>query len=55
MVVFQAGFAQPSGLAVDVSSHKMYIADSESSTVRRVNLANGAVEGVVGGHFDPTV
>ncbi|XP_076811458.1 NHL repeat-containing protein 2-like isoform X2 [Clavelina lepadiformis] len=50
----KAGFAQPSGLTVDFQSHTLYVADSESSTVRKIKLNNGAVEGLVGGHFDPT-
>jgi len=47
--------AQPSGLAIDAASRRFFVADSESSTIRKVDLAKGSVEAVVGGHFDPTV
>ncbi|XP_021371936.1 NHL repeat-containing protein 2-like isoform X2 [Mizuhopecten yessoensis] len=51
----RAAFAQPSGLAVsthpDVNS--VFVADSESSTVRSVTLKDGAVKGFVGGEKDP--
>ena len=33
----------------------LYIADSESSTVRCVSLSDGVVRPVVGGDLDPTV
>ena len=33
----------------------MFIADTESSSVRTVSLADGAVKGLVGGDKDPTV
>lgn len=49
----KAGFAQPSGLAVDEDGHLMFVADSESSTIRKINLANGAVQALVGGDIDP--
>lgn len=49
----KAGFAQPSGITYDVVNGKLYVADSESSTVRRVDIAKGSVEGIVGGGFDP--
>lgn len=55
MELFQAGFAQPSGLTHCESEHALYIADSESSTIRKMLLKNGAVQGLVGGDIDPTV
>lgn len=33
----------------------MYVADSESSTVRAVALKDGSVKAVVGGAIDPLV
>ena len=50
----KAGFAQPSGLAVGDGGF-MYVADSESSTVRTVKLDTGSVLRCVGGGLDPTV
>nr|XP_053634638.1 NHL repeat-containing protein 2-like [Cherax quadricarinatus] len=51
----RAGFAQPSGLAVGTHSGSsvLYIADSESSSIRRMSLADGAVKAVVGAARDP--
>ncbi len=47
----RACFAQPSGLAAD--GHALYVADSETSSVRRVSLEDGRVETLVGvGLFD---
>jgi DNA-binding beta-propeller fold protein YncE len=43
----EAGFAQPSGIAADGNS--LYVADSESNIIRRIDLASGAVETLVGG------
>ncbi|GFO25865.1 nhl repeat-containing protein 2-like [Plakobranchus ocellatus] len=48
----KAGFAQPSGLAI--SQHVLYVADSESSSIRSVSLDSCKVAGVVGGERDPT-
>ncbi|MDP8225059.1 MAG: thioredoxin-like domain-containing protein [Candidatus Lernaella stagnicola] len=46
-----SAFAQPSGLHVD--GEKLYIADSETSAVRRIDLETGKVETLVGtGLFD---
>ena len=50
----KAGFAQPSGLAI-ADNGFMYVADSESSTVRAVKLDTGAVQACVGGALDPSV
>ncbi|MBN3297248.1 NHLC2 protein, partial [Amia calva] len=51
----KAGFAQPSGLAPAPEEpwNCMFIADSESSTVRSVSLKDGAVKHLVGGERDP--
>ena len=46
-----AAFAQPSGLATDGKS--LFVADPESSALRRVDLASGAVKTLIGkGLFD---
>ncbi|BFY97727.1 hypothetical protein BsWGS_00768 [Bradybaena similaris] len=51
----KASFAQPSGLAFSNKdpSRRLYVADSESSSIRTVSLAKGAVAGLVGGERDP--
>ncbi|CAG5125988.1 unnamed protein product [Candidula unifasciata] len=51
----KASFAQPSGLAFSFKdpSRRLYVADSESSSIRTVSLAKGAVAGLVGGERDP--
>ena len=46
-------FAQPSG--VSVAGPALFLADSESSSVRSVELASGAAKAVVGGAIDPLV
>ncbi len=47
----EAWFAQPSGLAV--AGDRLYVADSESSAIREVDLASGQVRTIVGtGLFD---
>lgn len=53
----KAGFAQPSGLALALAEPWgcLFVADSESSTVRSLALKDGAVKHVVGGERDPTV
>lgn len=48
-----AAFAQPSGLAISAKHKELYIADSESSCVRKLNLADGKVLAVVGGDRNP--
>ncbi|XP_969236.3 NHL repeat-containing protein 2 isoform X1 [Tribolium castaneum] len=48
-----AGFAQPSGLALCSKNKEVYIADSESSSVRRLSLVDGKVMPVVGGDRNP--
>ncbi|XP_067100306.1 NHL repeat-containing protein 2 [Osmerus mordax] len=51
----KAGFAQPSGLAPAPEEpwSCLYVADSESSTVRTLALKDGAVKMLVGGERDP--
>lgn len=51
----KAGFAQPSGLASAPQEpwSCLYVADSESSTVRTLALKDGAVKLLVGGERDP--
>ncbi|TRY60350.1 hypothetical protein DNTS_013682 [Danionella cerebrum] len=53
----KAGLAQPSGLALAPVEpwESLFIADSESSTIRSVSLKDGAVKHVVGGERDPLV
>ena len=48
----KAGLAQPSGLCTDSASW-LYFADSESSSVRRISIKDGAVTNVAGGDRDP--
>lgn len=50
-----AAFAQPSGLALCAKNKEIYIADSESSSVRRLSLVDGKVTPVVGGDRNPNV
>ncbi|XP_077406961.1 NHL repeat-containing protein 2 [Vanacampus margaritifer] len=52
----KAGFAQPSGLAAAPEEPWccLFVADSESSTVRTLALKDGAVKLLVGGERDPT-
>ncbi|XP_064177316.1 NHL repeat-containing protein 2 isoform X1 [Anguilla rostrata] len=51
----KAGLAQPSGLSLAPTEpwSCLYVADSESSTVRTVSLKDGAVKHLVGGERDP--
>lgn len=50
----RAAFAQPSGITFHSESGIIYLADSESSSIRSVHLAeNGAVKGVCGGSKNP--
>lgn len=50
-----SAFAQPSGLALCEKRKELYIADSESSSVRRLSLVDGKVTPVVGGDRNPNV
>lgn len=49
-----AAFAQPSGISLDIENKDLYVADSESSSIRRISLVDGKVTGVVGGNRSPT-
>ncbi|XP_069756102.1 NHL repeat-containing protein 2 isoform X2 [Narcine bancroftii] len=50
----KAGFAQPSGLsAAGGETNCLFVADSESSTIRSVSLKDGVVKNLVGGERDP--
>ncbi|CAG9863691.1 unnamed protein product [Phyllotreta striolata] len=48
-----AAFAQPSGLALCQKNKEIFIADSESSSVRKLSLVDGKVTPVVGGDRNP--
>ncbi|KAM4032031.1 NHL repeat-containing protein 2 isoform 2-T2 [Anomaloglossus baeobatrachus] len=52
----KASFAQPSGLSVCSADpwSCLFVADSESSSIRSVSLKDGAVKHMVGGERDPT-
>lgn len=50
-----AAFAQPSGLALAAKSKELFIADSESSCIRKLSLADGKVTAVAGGDRNPLV
>ncbi|XP_022190721.2 NHL repeat-containing protein 2 isoform X1 [Nilaparvata lugens] len=47
-----AAFAQPSGVVLAAHAQCVFVADSESSTVRRLQLADGRVQAVVGATLD---
>ena len=49
----KAGFAQPSGICYSSRNECVYVADSESSSIRIINLSNGSVKNLVGGSKDP--
>ncbi|XP_054168478.1 NHL repeat-containing protein 2-like [Oppia nitens] len=49
----KSSFAQPSGLAFDRKNKYLYVADSESSSIRCVDITTGCVTGVVGGDKNP--
>lgn len=56
----KAAFAQPSGICCATlqarsTEYFLFVADSESSSIRQVNLNDGSVKGVVGGDKDPMV
>lgn len=50
-----SAFAQPSGLALAPKSKELFIADSESSSVRKLHLPDGKVLAVAGGDRNPLV
>jgi sugar lactone lactonase YvrE len=45
----EACFAQPSGLALDDMGKTLYVADSETSAIRAIDLTTGMVSTLVGG------
>lgn len=49
-----AAFAQPSGLALNRQEKCVYIADSESSSIRKLSLKDGKVSAVAGGDRNPS-
>ena len=49
----KAGFAQPSGLAYSEGERLLFVADSESSSIRSISVKDGAVKNIVGGSIDP--
>lgn len=49
----QASFAQPSGLCLLRNNKEIYVADSESSSIRRMSLVDGKVSATVGGANNP--
>ncbi|XP_077205934.1 NHL repeat-containing protein 2 [Paroedura picta] len=51
----KASFAQPSGLSLAAEEpwNCLFVADSESSTVRTISMKDGAVKHLVGGERDP--
>ncbi len=56
----KAAFAQPSGLCCVAlqspsTDYLLFLADSESSSIRQVNLKDGSVKPLVGGGKDPMV
>ncbi|MEQ2196646.1 NHL repeat-containing protein 2, partial [Xenoophorus captivus] len=53
----KASFAQPSGLALAAEEpwSCLFVADSESSSIRSLALKDGAVKHLVGGEMDPLV
>lgn len=50
-----SAFAQPSGLALAPKTKELFIADSESSSIRKLVLADGKVVAVAGGDRNPLV
>lgn len=50
-----AAFAQPSGISINRSAKELYLADSESSCVRKLSLTDGKVLPVAGGDRNPLV
>lgn len=49
----KASFAQPSGICYSRKNKSLVIADSESSSIRTINLENGHVKNLAGGSKDP--
>jgi hypothetical protein len=50
-----AGFAQPSGICVADQLQAASVADSESSSIRKISLMDRKVSAVVGGDRSPYV
>ena len=52
-----AAFAQPSGLTHGITKdkHFLYVADSESSSIRSLEILSGAVKACVGAERNPRV
>ncbi|OTF73854.1 NHL repeat-containing protein 2-like protein [Euroglyphus maynei] len=50
--LLKSSFAQPTGITVN--SNVLYIADSESSSIRMIDLQSNSVSTLVGGSIDPT-
>ncbi|XP_055621335.1 NHL repeat-containing protein 2 isoform X2 [Toxorhynchites rutilus septentrionalis] len=48
-----AAFAQPSGLTTNRDAKELYLADSESSSIRKISLSDGKVVAVAGGDRNP--
>ncbi|XP_049785489.1 NHL repeat-containing protein 2 [Schistocerca cancellata] len=48
-----AAFAQPSGVTLSPELQAVFVADSESSSIRRVSLVDGKVSAVAGGSRSP--
>jgi len=53
----KAAFAQPSGITLSSNPavNALYVADSESSSIRCISLKDGSVKAFVGGERDPMV
>lgn len=50
-----AGLAQPSGIAIVQECKAAFLADSESSAIRRLHLDSGQVSAICGGDKNPAV
>lgn len=50
-----AAFAQPSGVTLSDKTKEIFIADSESSSIRKLSLADGKVSNICGGDRNPLV
>ncbi|XP_062563947.1 NHL repeat-containing protein 2 isoform X2 [Armigeres subalbatus] len=48
-----AAFSQPSGLSINKEAKEIYLADSESSSIRKMSLSDGKVLAVAGGDRNP--
>lgn len=50
--LLKSSFAQPTGLTLN--SNAIYVADSESSSIRIIDLLENSVSTLIGGSFDPS-